>query len=250
MFGFQVCGFHNTGKTTTVKELIHRIKIGGQRVASIKQIHFEGFQIDQPNKNSFIHKAAGANPVVARGEKETDFLYDQRMDFMEIVRKIDADWLVVEGFDDFPLPKIVCGATEADLDAFMDNRTFAFSGIVGTKRQEYRGLRVFNPMEAEQAQQLWELVAGKVFPMLPYVDDACCRLCGLTCSKLVEAIIQGEKSRADCTIDQSRVVLKIDGKRISIVPFVQKILQNNVESLARELDGWEEGKTIEVIIEK
>lgn len=250
MFAFQVCGYHNSGKTTTVSELIKRIKIGGNRVASVKQIHYEGFQIDQPNKNTYIHKSAGANPVVARGEEETDFLYSQPMDLMEIVGRISADWLVVEGFNEFPLPKIVCGKTTGEVDALFDNRTFAVAGVISNELQEYRGLPVFNPLIPEQAQHLWELVAKKVFPMLPYVDDKCCQLCGLTCSKMVDAIIQGEKKYGDCTIDKSSVKLKIGGRQISIVPFVQQILRNNVLALVKELDGWEEGRSIEVKIEK
>jgi molybdopterin-guanine dinucleotide biosynthesis protein B len=250
MYAFHVCGYHNSGKTTIVKELIRRLKISGYSVASIKDIHREGFQIDPPNTNTYVHKLAGANPVVARGETETDFLYYHQMDFLEIAQRISADWLVVEGFKDFPLPKIVCAKTEAEIEELVDRRTFAISGVIANSKKQYKERPIFNILDANQANQLWELTIAKVFPMLAYVDDKCCQLCGLTCSKMVEAIIQGEKSYDDCLIDQTKVHLKIGDRKISIVPFVQKILKNNILAVVSELDGWEPDRRIEVIIDR
>jgi molybdopterin-guanine dinucleotide biosynthesis protein B len=249
MYAVQVCGYHNSGKTTIVKELIKRLKISGYSVASIKDIHREGFQIDPPNSNTYIHKLAGADLVIARGETETDYLYYHKMDFLEIAHRISADWLVVEGFKDFPLPKIVCGTTAAEIDELLDLRTIAISGIIANSKKEFNGLPVFNALDVEQANQLWELTVAKVFPMLPYVDDKCCQLCGLTCSKMVEAIIQGKKSYDDCVINQTEVHLKIGDRKISMVPFVQKILKNNILAVISELGGWEKNRKIEIVID-
>lgn len=249
MYVVQVCGFHKSGKTTTVKELIKRLKMAGKSVASIKDIHVEGFQIDPPNSNTYIHKLAGADPVIARGETETDFLYYHKMNFLEITRKISTDWLVVEGFKDFPLPKIICATTESEADELLDSRTFAISGIIGNSKREYSGLPVFDTLDTEQANQLCELTTTKVFPILPYVDHACCKLCGLTCSELVEAIIQGEKSSDDCSINQTKVHLKIGDRHIPMVSFVQQILKNNILAVVSELDGWEKDRKIEVVID-
>ncbi|MDZ7341447.1 MAG: molybdopterin-guanine dinucleotide biosynthesis protein B [candidate division KSB1 bacterium] len=247
---FQVCGFHQTGKTTTVSALIQRFKASGNMVASLKDIHFEGFQLEQPNKNTYVHRQAGADLVVARGKQETDFMYSRQFSLPEIASLITADWLVVEGMNHFPLPKIVCGKTEAEVDRFLDRRTFAIAGIIGERLTDYRGLRVFNPLNAESANELWALATRVVFPMLPYVEDDCCRLCGLTCRELVEAIVQGEKSYHDCTINETNVHLKIGGIQIPIVPFVQRVLKNNVLAVVNELKGWQAGKPIEVLIDR
>lgn len=249
MYAVQVCGYHKSGKTTTVKELIKRLKKAGFSVASIKDIHLEGFQMDTPNSNTYIHKLAGADLVIARGETETDFLHYRRMEFLEIINKISTDWLVVEGFKEFPLPKIICGKTEAEVDELLDHRTFAISGIISNTKDEYKGLPVYNPLDELRAGLLLELTVAKVFPLLPYVDDDCCRLCGLTCSKMVEAIIQGEKIYSDCLINRTAVHLKISDRKISMVPFVQQILKNNVLAVVSELDGWEKDRRIEVVIE-
>ena len=247
---FQICGFHKSGKTTTVSEMIKRLKQNGKSVASVKDIHFEGFQLDQPNSNTYIHKQAGADPVVARGESETDFLYHHKMDFLDITRKISADWLVVEGFQEFPLPKIVCGKTEAEVDHYLDRRTFAISGVIANTLSEYRGIPVFNCRDEQQATRLFELVGKTVFQMLPYVEDECCGACGLTCSQLVEAIIQDEKSFDDCQIHRTTIHLKIGEKKIPMVSFVQRILKNNILAVVAELDGWEQGRSIEITMKE
>jgi molybdopterin-guanine dinucleotide biosynthesis protein B len=247
---FQICGYHKSGKTTTASEMIKRLKHNAGTVASIKDIHFEGFQLDQPNSNTYIHKQAGADPVIARGELETDFLYHHKMEFLDIARKISADWLIVEGFHEFPLPKIICGKTAEETDPFLDRRTFAISGVIANTTTEYQGIPVFNCLVQGQANKLFELVTKTVFPMLPYVEAECCAACGLTCSKMVEAIVQGEKSYHDCLVNRTSVHLKIGEKHIPMVSFVQRILKNSILGVVTELDGWEQGRSIEIKIEE
>mgnify|MGYP006293606155 CR=1 FL=1 len=245
---FQICGRSNSGKTTTVTSIIEQLNKQNYRVASIKSIHYRNFKIDSPGTDSFKHAEAGANPAIAAGLHETDFLYQQSMNFPDIARKISADWLVVEGFNEFPLPKIACAISVEELENIVDKRTFAISGVISQKLQEYKKIPVLDAQKPEHILKLMTLIHEKTFPLLPYVDDACCRLCGLTCAKLVEAIIQGEKKYEDCIIGQTNVKLRIGGKDIPIVPFVQSIIRNTITGIVSELSGWEENKKIELTI--
>jgi len=244
----QIVGHHNSGKTTVIKEMVKRLKMGNKIVATIKEIHDPTFQLDTLNTNSHVHKTAGADVTIICAEKETDFLYYKKLDLMQIVNKISADWLLVEGFHEFPLPKIVCAKQESDAKNFIDERTLAVAGLISHSKKQLGNLPVFNAIDHDQADQLFELISSRVFPMLPYVEDKCCQLCGLTCSEMVEAIVQGKKKFDDCLINQQEVNLKIGDRNIKIVPFVQKILKNNVLALVQELDGWEKGKTIKISI--
>lgn len=250
MYAFQVCGYSKSGKTTLIQELIGRLSNEGLRVASIKDIHHKGFQMDKEGTDTAIHKRAGADPVVARGLKETDYLYNHKMDLLEIVVKLSSDWLIVEGFSDFPLPKIVCGMTESDVNHFLDNRTIAISGVYSKKKSAYRGFPVFNPLDPGDMNELIILVKKKVFPHLPYVDDSSCGQCGLTCSTMVEAIIQGEKKVSDCKVKNTSVHLKIGGKDIPLKGFLQNILQNTLTGMISELKGWEKGQRIEILVDE
>ncbi|MBD3289265.1 molybdopterin-guanine dinucleotide biosynthesis protein B [candidate division KSB1 bacterium] len=247
---FQVCGRSKSGKTATVTEIIRQLAKQQQRVASIKSIHYEQFRMDSEGTDTFKHAAAGADPVIAAGLHETDILYQQSMDFMDIARKISADWLVVEGFNEFALPKIACAKTKDELEHMVDRRTFAISGVISREIKEYKKIPVFNIQKPEHIEKLISLIYEKTFPLLPYVDDACCRLCGLTCSKLVEAIVQGEKKYEDCLIQKSDMKLRIGEKDIPMVPFVQNILRNTVIGIASELTGWEKNTKIELTINR
>lgn len=247
---FQVCGQSNSGKTTIVTAIIKQLKSQNYHVASIKSIHYQKFKMDSPGKDSFRHAEAGANPAVASGLRETDFLYQNPMNLPDIARKISSDWLVVEGFNEFPLPKIACAKSVDELETLVDRRTFAISGIISRDLQEYNKIPVFDVQKPEHIAQFMTLIHETIFPLLPYVDDACCGLCGLTCAKLVEGIIQGEKKYEDCIINQTDVKLRIGGKEIPIVPFVQKILRNTITGIASELSGWEANKKIELTINR
>lgn len=250
MYAFQVCGYSKSGKTTLIKELIGRLSEEGFQVTSMKNINHEGFQMDTEGTDTAIHTLAGADPVVARGLKETDFLYNHKMDFPDIVAKLSSDWLVVEGYNKFPLPKIVCGKTESDMDDFLDNRTFAIAGVYSKTRTTYRGFRVFNPLDPVDMNDLMTLIKAKVFRCLPYVDDSWCGQCGLTCSKMVEAIVQGGKAYSDCKIRNTSVHLKIGGKDIPLKGFLQNILRNTLTGMIYELKGWEKGRRIEIVLDE
>jgi len=250
MYAFQVCGYSKSGKTTLIKELIGRLSKEGFQVASIKDIHHKGFQMDKEGTDTTLHNRAGADPVVARGLKETDYLYNHKMDFLEIMAKLSSDWLVVEGYNEFPLPKIVCGKTESDMDDFLDNRTFAIAGVYSKTRTTYRGFRVFNPLDPVDMNDLMTLIKAKVFRCLPYVDDSFCGLCGLTCSRMVEAIVQGEKAYSDCKTRNTSVHLKIGGEDIPLKGFVQNILRNTLTGMVSELRGWVRGRRIEIVLDE
>lgn len=51
-------------------------------------------------------------------------------------------------------------------------------------------------------------------------------------------------------MNESKIILKINGKEITMVPFVQKILMNSVEAVAKELDGYTENGDIEISIKR
>lgn len=60
------CGLSGVGKTTLIERLIPLLKQAGQRVSVIKLAH-KTFDIDQPGKDSFRHRAAGEFEVLRSG---------------------------------------------------------------------------------------------------------------------------------------------------------------------------------------
>jgi molybdopterin-guanine dinucleotide biosynthesis protein MobB len=69
--------------------------------------------MDTENKDTWRHHDAGANLVVFSSRCETDFLFYNKMNTIEIVRRISEfggfDCILIEGADDPILPKIQIG---------------------------------------------------------------------------------------------------------------------------------------------
>ena len=144
---FAVSGLHTTGKTTTVTALVKELTLRGFRVSTVKDIHYEGFAIDKEGTNTWKHKMAGASTVVARSLDETDFLVAGRMPMDEVLKRLDADVVVIEGGHDEPYPRITCATSPEEADIRFDIHTFAVAGRIAEQMTEYRGVIVFNPMK-------------------------------------------------------------------------------------------------------
>jgi molybdopterin-guanine dinucleotide biosynthesis adapter protein len=244
---FSVSGYSKKGKTTTVTKIVTALKQKGYRVAAIKDIHFEEFSMERKGSDSWNMQQAGANPVVARGLKETFFVHPQQMPLVNILELLKADWVVVEGMKTAPLPKIVCAESEEELAELVDGRTFAVSGKISDKIKDYKGLPVINSLD--NSQELLALVEKKVFEVLPLNKEECCQACGLSCQDMVVEILAGRKKREDCVVSsRSKMNLKIADEEILMVPFVENVLVDMITAFAKNLRGYQDGN-IEITIQ-
>ncbi len=242
---FSVCGISGSGKTTTVEKIIAELKQRGYRVGSVKEIHFEAFQIDpSPTSNTRRHREAGAGLVTARGYFETDILYQEKLSMEKILSFYEGfDWVVLEGVDDIPVPTIVTAHTLEELDEKWSDYSFCLSGRLSETMNECRGMPSISALE--DPVKLTDLVEEKVYDLLPCFDEDCCTACGYSCATLGREILRGNASRDDCVADKG-IRLTVDGKQILMVPFVQKILKNAIMGVVKELDGYHDGSDVEI----
>src|SRR6185437_12169262 len=63
-----LAGWSGSGKTTLITRLIPRLIARGIRVSTPKHAH-HGFDLDQPGKDSFFHRTAGATEVIISSAK-------------------------------------------------------------------------------------------------------------------------------------------------------------------------------------
>ncbi len=143
---FAVSGLHTTGKTTTVVAIVAELTLRGLKVATVKDIHYEGFAIDKEGTNTWKHRMAGASTVVARSLDETDFLISGRIAMSEVLERIDADVVIIEGGHEEHYPRITCATSPEEADTRFDGHTFAVAGRIAEQMAEYRGVPAFNPM--------------------------------------------------------------------------------------------------------
>jgi len=243
---FSVVGITQSGKTTTIENIIKELRRRGYSVGSVKDIHFEKFAMDTEGTNTYRHKQSGSQLVTARGNYETDILFQKRLSMDEILNFYNHDFVVLEGVRDFNVPKIITAHSKNEVLERLDDLVFAISGRISNELKEFEGLPVINIMD--NVEKLVDLIEEKVYHRLPDFPEECCGKCGYTCRQLGALILKGQAKREDCVLVNSKVKLQIDEKDIDMVPFVQNILSNAVLGVVKELDGYVEGKEITVKI--
>jgi len=105
-----LAGWSGSGKTTLITKLIPRLIARGLRVSTLKHAH-HGFDLDQPGKDSFMHRAAGATEVIVSSARRFAVLHELRgepeWDLPALVGKMSpVDLVLVEGFKRDAFPKI------------------------------------------------------------------------------------------------------------------------------------------------
>lgn len=239
---FSIVGITQSGKTTTIENIIKELRKRRYSVGSVKEIHFEEFAIDIEGSNTHRHKEAGSQLVTARGYYETDILFQEKLSLDEILKHYDYDFVVLEGVGDANVPKIVSAHDEEGILARLDDLTFAVSGRISNTIDKFNDLPVINA--TKDIEELVDLIEEKVYKRLPDFPEECCKECGCSCRELGAKILKNEAQREDCILSKASVKLEIDGKNIDMVPFVQTILSNAVKGVVKELEGYEKGKEI------
>ena len=105
-----LAGWSGSGKTTLVTKLIPRLTARGLRISTLKHAH-HGFDLDQPGKDSFMHRTAGATEVIVSSARRFAVLHELRdepeWDLPALVGKMSlVDLVLVEGFKRDAFPKI------------------------------------------------------------------------------------------------------------------------------------------------
>ena len=105
-----LAGWSGSGKTTLVTRLIPRLIARGLKVSTLKHAH-HGFDLDQPGKDSFMHRVAGATEVVISSARRWAILHELRgedeWDLGDLVAKMSpVDLVLVEGYKRDAFPKL------------------------------------------------------------------------------------------------------------------------------------------------
>ncbi len=136
-----VYGFKNSGKTALIEFLTRELTNRGFRVATMKHVYENFFELDVPGKDSWRHKKAGAITVgivsASRIAIIDDSISDLKENFQRVLRYLkensNLDVLIMEGFhnltsDDDSIKKIII---VRDIDEFSFFNQLKISGILG-----------------------------------------------------------------------------------------------------------------------
>jgi molybdopterin-guanine dinucleotide biosynthesis adapter protein len=105
-----LAGWSGAGKTTLIKRLIPELNRRGFRVSTIKHAH-HGFDVDRPGKDSYEHRAAGANEVLVASSDRIALMRELRgapepslAELLGVLAPVDL--VLIEGFKRDPIAKI------------------------------------------------------------------------------------------------------------------------------------------------
>lgn len=105
-----LAGWSGAGKTTLIRKVIPALTATGLRVSTIKHAHHD-FDVDQPGKDSWEHRQAGASETLISSSRRWALMHELRGApeptlEMLLAHLAPADLVLVEGFKRGPHPKI------------------------------------------------------------------------------------------------------------------------------------------------
>ncbi len=116
---FGVIGWKNAGKTSLMERLVAEISGRGFRVSTVKHVHHD-VDLDQPGKDTYRHRTAGAQEVVLASANRMALLREHRDGepdlAMILARMAPVDLVLVEGYKRDMHPKIEVFRREAGHD--------------------------------------------------------------------------------------------------------------------------------------
>lgn len=113
---FGVTGWKNSGKTGLVERLVAHFSAQGLTVSTIKHAH-HAFDVDQPGRDSFRHRQAGAQEVLVSSGQRFALMHELRgakePDLETLLARLTpVDLVIIEGFKRENHPKIECVRVE------------------------------------------------------------------------------------------------------------------------------------------
>ncbi len=238
-----IIGYKKSGKTTLILKLAEELIKRGYRVAAIKHTNE---RIDKPNTDTSRYQEL-LSQVAAIDPEETVIFLKGKKNLEEIIPYWDMDIVLIEGFKgEKTFPKIVCLREESEKAQLFDGLQLCTAGFASPSLPVKSRLFDFNILEEEDIKKMADMAIEKSFK-LPNLN---CRACGyLDCYSLAQEIVKGNKTINDCLSLKPSTLVKVDGKIISMNPFISQMVESTIAGLLSPLKGFTKGN-IEIKIEK
>lgn len=203
----QVVGSKGSGKTTLCAALVEEGSRLFDRVAYVKSTHLDAFDVRGRDTAT-----VEADARIGVGRSETVVFTDRKdvEDILAILALLGFDLVVVEGFASKELSVRLSTDGEHDPD----------DALVAVTPEE-------DPTELVERYAL------------KYTGDADCGRCGYgSCAGFRRAVAGGEARPEDCKAEETPTIL-VDGRPLTLGPFVATLVEEVVKALVGSLKGGE-----------
>ena len=211
-------GASETGKTRAIEKVLKKI-----RDVTVVKITHTNLSFDKHGKDSDRLLRSGARMVVTLGEGETVLHSLESWSIEKILSFVNTEYVIFEGNPDFPMPKVYFGGKEK-----IDELTVAIAG------------KDFDP---ENEEELIGIVSNSSLPPIPNLN---CGLCGATCKDIVKEEIEGKKGYSKCVILRSFLKVRLRGKEVPLMPFIQGMIRDSLIGMFKHLKGFEGSGKVEI----
>jgi len=209
-----IVGKSDSGKTTLIEKLVPELSQRGYRVATVKH-DMHGFEVDREGKDSWRHKQAGAHTVVISSPQK-----------LALIRDVEKDLTLDE----------IRGKWIQDVDLILSE---------GYKRDVQPKIEIFRKEKHKK------LLCTKKDNLIAIVSNQKFRV-GVPCFDLEDMrglanFIEKELLKSK---KEKEIFLRVDGRPISMTPFVKDFLTKTIKGMVSSLRGCETPEQIEIHIEE
>lgn len=212
-----IVGKSGSGKTTLLEKVVAELTGKGYRIATIKHdVH--GFEIDYEGKDSWRHKKAGAKTVVLSGP-----------DKIAVIKEADEEWE----------PSSLAFSFAQDADIVITE---------GYKKAGFQKIEVIRKAKStipicRKDKNLIAIASDMRFKCrdVPCID--------INNAKAIANLIEDRFLRKKTSNKNlGRTGLTVNGKRITLKPFIDELLAEAIIGMIRSLKGCSSSKDIEIRI--
>jgi len=161
-----LAGWSGSGKTTLVSNLIPELKRINISVSTLKHAH-EGFDIDKPGKDSYVHRESGAREVLISSNKRFALMHEytkEEINLNNLIKKLSpVDLILVEGWKKENIKKIEIYRKEINKPLLCDKDKNIIAVATNDKSIKIKNMTILDLNNYEQiAQFIYQLINKEV----------------------------------------------------------------------------------------
>jgi molybdopterin-guanine dinucleotide biosynthesis protein B len=161
-----LAGWSGSGKTTLISNLIPELKKINISVSTLKHAH-EGFDIDKPGKDSYVHRESGAREVLISSNKRFALMHEyhkEEINLNNLIKKLSpVDLILVEGWKKDNIKKIEIYRKEINKPLLCDKDKNIIAVATNDKRIKIKNMMILDLNNYEQiAQFIFQLINKEI----------------------------------------------------------------------------------------